>query len=315
VLDLAATYPSFWDGRAAEKVVFNDGLSRAQRSYYQLTRLNWMDVFARRITTSYGDGRVVTRPQVEQAYADLFPAGVELRVFDPRAAGAAGRRAREIDLLTFAADGDGTNSVREIVELLAFMQSEKSSAHATHDELARVCPTRGQDHFLKPQIARPCYLDAYFRGYERHWATLPKLRAYYRGLDAAGRNEFRAAMVQAALIGGSYVPDPTLIDSPDSEALMLLFHYVETLFDLYDANRDNHIRDAEANAMYPVFQRELRVLADTDSNSLVRGALFFILAHGRRPNSNWEFMTWHAFNGADDVDADRTRILQIIGSL
>lgn len=330
IRSIIGQYQPIFTGESLEISVQSFG-SDPEFSYYGLTHLNWMNLLGRMLIDGYGEtpedlNEGLRYAAVEQFYQDLREVGIDLGLFDPKNTKVAYKRFSESDILLFSSNGDRRMNEREATEVLAYMISAKAVAKRAHKQIADVCNRKAHeenrevptDLFGVELVDAECYRERFFGNIESVWKTLPGLARYYASLSVDQQHAFAKNLEDAAR-GFSNQP----FSSPDSETMMGLAQYVETVFARYDRDRSGVLRDAEAfegsDPAFPVFKRALVLASCNVGKTLTRDwelqKLFsYLLAKGRTPSAA-EFIGWIVGDIFTDAKADRGRIVEILAEL
>ena len=198
------------------------------------------------------------------------------------------KRFREASLFNFVSDGDDHMSVHEGTQLVLALAEAQSLGKKMHGLAVGMCAEAGPDEFgsslIEPNCFRQKVMDFSSTSPEADatWADLPLLRAYFKTLDAAGREEYWKLIEMAGRKFG-YEPG-RWYDLSDAQSIACLLRYVEYVYERFDQNpRNSEIDPAEAELAYPVFRGQLaQYRANLDEDSL-HAAFTWLLANGLPP--------------------------------
>ncbi|MCM2279177.1 MAG: hypothetical protein NDJ89_13960 [Oligoflexia bacterium] len=336
--EVIRTQPPLFHGESGEIFLYSprDG-EELRYSYFALSQLNFMDLLARLMMSSYAEDPSRARAkvelrEVERLYLDFKSVGVDLRIFDPKNDQVAQRRFLDSNLFTFAGNGDEWMDVREATQILAYMISAKTVTARVHLGISRSClASQGgdsetqlpeTDFFGYPLVPADCYRRAYFERQGEIWSHLPHLSAYYGALKRDPRRtpEREAFERDLETVARKEGHNDSPFTSADTDTLSGLVQYLETVFLRYDNDRSGTINLHEAfksnDAAYPVFRSALKKASGLKEDWQLETLFSYLLAHGRIPDK-WEFGKWLAKGklGLWKFEADRGRMIRILAEL
>lgn len=300
-------------------------------SYGALTRMNFFSLMGRLLLASYAQDLKraetgVTQAEVERFYLDFRDIGVDLKLFDPAATNVVAKRFLEADLFTFDSNGDDLMSADEASGILAFLTSIKALSIRAHDGIAAVCNRAEHesgtpvpvDFFDYELVPADCYRREFFERFDSLMERMPKLGAYYDSLSGSRRAEFEEQFLAAA----GLVPGVAL-GAQGSENLAGIAHYVESMFQRFDRDQSGTIGKKEAirsrDSVLNVFGTALKAATCKAGSCLtetsdLEAVLTYLLAHGKTP-SKMQYVFWKLKRPFWSFEADRTRVLEILGNL
>ena len=302
-------------------------------SFHDLSSLNWRRQLAAVLLSGYSQDRQrainsvgVTYEEFKQFCDDVRDFGIEIKFIDPDKYDMHDKRFREANLFTYQADGDEIFGVDEGVELLAFMVSSKLMATDMHNEIADYCESKGKldpkrpiDKFDRPNIQANCYREVFRNNYAKFMSSIPTAISYYERLSPKRNNKFSQMFEEAARLNG-YSDEP--IGSADSEAFVLITHYIEALISRFDSNFNGSFDRKETDVAFLIFKR---VLADyvrpkgITSENQVEALFTYMLSHSKVPSNDSvgkaDFIWWMSRKPWWSFEADRTTILSIFAEI
>lgn len=315
-----------YEGPAGEMFFVDPGNRVAKET---LVRLHGLKLVAHLLVRSYAESPTrldsgVTIDEADQFYLDLRDLGIDLRVFDPLDTSVARKRFFEADLFSFEGNGDGILSPDEAAGMLALLFSAKGQANRFHEAVARVCNRKSKielrpipvDFFGYEVVEASCYRQEFFKKVEDSFARLPKLLEYYTGLRREERMGFVRDLEDAARAHG-FSSQP--VDSADSERIVAVAQYLETLFLRFDLDRSGAIDAREAESAFPVIKRALQNAtcqggSCLEGDDFLRAVFTYLLAFGRPPGK-LGLGTWMLARPFWSFQADRGDVLRVLAKL
>lgn len=341
-------YPSFLAG--AEKGIRFDGANATRpKSYADLFQHTWLRPIFRRILRGYVSGSDMsaraanfdryglTLPEFQKLIADYWPVLLDFNLVgrdnSPELDGS--KRFREASLFTFASDGNAQITLDEGAQLLLFMISSQPQANTLHSEAARVCRTGPNDEFGKPTIEPICYRNTVYNfattnaSSRKIWGNFPVFMKYYDTLNSTQREQLAFRLENAAR--KQLYQEREWFNSSDSDALMMLVHYVETIFLRYDVSpQTGTINYKESLVALETFRNELATVTKFDRNSKRLKSIFtWLLVKGESPISckmsrlekagaGISFYAWHVdglMSNGWRFESDRNKLYGVLSSI
>lgn len=239
------------------------------------------------------------------------------------------RRFREASLFTQVSDGSTLISMDEGLQLVLYMFYADPLSVKVHDRAEKICPKGTLDPYGQPLIEPACYREKIYDFSEKNsdtadlWKPFPILIQFYDGLKPAKQVEFREYVEGATRVPNS--PQDAWFGSSESQAVVMMFYYIEALYLRYDTNRDGVLNRAEAELAFPVFENTLSEISGMEtSDAKLKSVFFYLLSHGAPPvdagMGRWrkfwnglDFMIFHW--RAHDFKADRLSVLKVFATL
>jgi hypothetical protein len=139
---------------------------------------------------------------------------------------------------------------------------------------------------------------------------------FYESLNEKERVRFETNLESAARKPGQ--KDADYFGSESTDAVLMIFHYVEALFLRFDKNEDGFIDQSEAGSAFPIFQTMLAEKSDMErTDKKVKSVFNWLLAKGYSPpRSFWKsapFIWWHWTK--PDYKADRLNLVSVFATL
>ena len=297
-------------------------------SYNNLSTLNWIRSVSRVVLQGYVTSKDVqraktyggvTQDEIDHLYWDFRSFGIKVGFLDPSTTLSGIKRFGEANLFTSVANGDTILSLDEGMELFAFLISAGTISSQLHQDISRSCPVGSSDSFGHYEIDSACYRKKFGDALQtRQWAQMPGMVRYFQKLTPDQKEDFMRTLENAASPGSDAVGQ--MINHFETDVMVMIPHYVESIFNRFDVDHSGTINLAEALQAYPLFRNTLLCLqsikdAGFTSDDDLRAVFTFLLKEGRSPTAT-EFLIWRyleAWKGR--VHADRGTLLKIFAAL
>ena len=350
---LIIKFPSFVLGSNNQFLLSDDIKTRA-KSFHDITRWTWLRPVFKYLLLGYMspdkavktsldqiDGEGLTIDEFTVFIHDLWPALLDLKRVGKRfnnPTDDSKKRFLEGSLFMFASNGDQKASVNEGLQLILYMISADKIGDQVHRVAAQNCKTNDRDEFGKLKVEPKCYSNSVYNfdlqksPNREAWASFPRWVKYYETLNQSQRNNFTKLLLKICRRAEKLEDEWT--GSDDTDTLVMLMHYVETLFSRYDTNNDGYLSPTEAKKSWPLFKQTLIQMPGFPKDSKTQEAVFaYILANGEPPLQgvddkwNWDNITSKAGFWWDwiwpyekdwsgyDFKSDRSKILMIFDSI
>lgn len=294
-------------------------------SFHNVSRLNWIRSFERFLIRGYSkdwqrahEYGGVTESELDEFYWDFYDYGIKMGLLDPTVTLAALRRFREANLFTRYAKWDGLLTLDEGTELFAYLLSANEISKRIHDDLAKACDgplDRNKRRLIEPK----CYRAEFIKRFPQYWGSQPELvRFYTQVLDDRGREAFVDAL-ESALHKDGY-PKGMPFDKFETDTMVMILHYVESIFYIYDADRSGTLSRVEAESGIDVFRGVILELGGSAiKNEDDLHAVFTYLLREGEPPSSAHPIRWFVWKQTDrknrNFEADRLQMLKIFSAL
>jgi hypothetical protein len=212
-----------------------------------LTRLNMMRFFTRVFMMSFGtQGKLdlsleyLNENSVIDFYSTFWDFGIMLKAFDERSGNSGKRTFFEGDHFLYSSNGDGKLDLQESFELVNIIfsaglngvsqiQKELSNSH---------CALKEVDTFENNWLDENCFKMELHRNFSRYFQNLPGFTKWVVGLNESDWESF-----YNDLIGFSRNTKQTQgkIETADIRTLVVILHYVESVYLKLDTNLDNQL--------------------------------------------------------------------------
>ena len=200
----------------------------------------------------------------------------------------AAKRFREGSLFVYSSDGDPWLGVGEASQLILYLAEAKGMGNKATALAKEKCRQGPPDEFSVPLIEPKCFRKTVFNFDNESpesvnlWSDFPKLREYYTGLSEKERAEFQFLLeIPGRELG---YQESVWFNSEDTETVVALVRYIETIFDRFDTNpRNGTLGPLEAKFAFPLFQRELAGFQPGLDPKTLYSAFTWLLAFGGEP--------------------------------
>ncbi|MBC7384948.1 MAG: hypothetical protein H7301_02150 [Cryobacterium sp.] len=329
--------------RNSKSAVFDGANHDRPRVYRELSQLTWLRPIFRALVTGYLRGSDVeqraksvetdglTLPEFENFVKDYWPVLTAAKLVGPRNSVAedSALRFREASLFTQASDGNKMISVDEGIQLVLYMLSTQPLSKLVHARAVSLCGAGVIDDFGQPKVESTCYrrqvldFNSSSSALRDLWRPFPLFTRFYGTLSAHDQDELRTYLEMAARKPGYNASSAFMSD--ETQATVMILHYVESLFLRFDLNQDGAIDRAEASQAFLIFRNVLSGIAKLDPNDpKLETAFFWVLTEGSPPvnaSMTWwrkfwpsvRFMSYHWRK--PDFRANRLDLLKVFGTL
>jgi hypothetical protein len=341
---------------SSSEVSFPVDNPREAYSFHDLSQVNWMQTAATLVVQGYmdydpknpperaesEDSIGISADEFQNFFNDLKPFGIEIKLFDPIDPNSAPSRFRELDVFTYASNGDNYMSVDEAVEYVAFSFSASARAAINHADISARCQADSAadpnhvilvkvkgDAYGEDLIEPNCYRKYFFPNYQTYWNPMTTAQKFYGGISSAERYSYNYLLETAARKYG--YSNTIWVDSSDSQSFIAVLQYIEATFSRYDDKRTGFITEEEAKVALPVFTGVLKKIAAAETPPTIlsdteAGWVFnYMLAHGNVPDTAHHKikaeigLLWQALKDKFPIlgsyEADRLKLLDIMGAL
>jgi hypothetical protein len=268
-----------------------------------------------------GDLHAMAGPELDVISDDLREISIDLQFQDPEGEMGGAARFRDGNLFTYSADGNELLSLSEGVELLSILLSGKDSSSEIHRRIEKDCPSFPGGVFESKIIEIACFGNRLTRQYSSYFGHLPGFVKYLDSLRPEGRSAVFDQLLRIAKRSRPKSRFYNHMEMLDTDVVAVLPHYIESIFLVFDADRDGFLNTQEALSAYPRFEPTLRrVTNDPTLSPKDLQALFaFMLDRGKPPESSGEkasFLLW-LWDGPKkwNLKVDRKRILDLFDRL
>jgi hypothetical protein len=198
---------------------------------------------------------------------------------------------------------------------------------------AEKCLLEKTDYFHQPYMKMACASTAFQKTFSQILPNLPKFGEYVKGLTVAQWSEFYSDLMVVSRI----CPDDEMgLETGDQRTMIVVLHYIENLFSVYDRNLNGRFDEREVELAFPRFnlfmtdvtKKRVKAASPTtyaaldtigyDWSGMALDVFKFIVFNGRSPSSDelLSFMAGDFWGTRDNLgEADRQNIVQVIATL
>lgn len=323
--------------------IFDGKNATRERVYKEMDRYTWLRPVFKRFVLGYIEGPDMKKRiqnyehdglaigEFTALITDFWQLLGDVKFVGPKntPSGDAKKRFRESSLFMQISDGNNVISMDEGLQLVLYMFSANPLAIDTHDRAEKLCQTGVLDDYGEPRVETKCYrakvydFSAGNRATADLWKPFPLLIQFYDGLSITQKADFQEYVERASR--KPEVPQGAWFGSDDSQTTVMMFHYIEALFQRFDSNKDGFLDEAEAEIAFPIFRNTLAAIPETKlSEAKLKSVFFWLLEYGAPPvdesmggwSKFWngvEFMMYHW--GSPKFNADRLSVLKVFATL
>jgi len=323
--------------------VFDGKNATRERVYSEMDRYTWLRPVFKRFVLGYIEGPgMATRirnyekdglaiGEFTTLITDFWQLLSDVKFVGPKntPSGDAKKRFRESSLFMQVSDGNNVISMDEGLQLVLYMFSANPLAVDSHNRAGKLCKTGPLDDYGEPTVETKCYrakmydFSASNSATADLWKPFPLMIQFYDGLSVTQKAEFQEYVERASR--KPEVPYGSWFGSDDTQTTVMIFHYVEALFQRFDVDKDGFLDETEGETAFPVFRNTLADIPTTKlSDAKLKSVFFWLLEYGAPPVDDsmggwskfWngmEFMMYHW--GSPSFNSDRLSVLKVFATL
>lgn len=293
--------------------------------------LGWGTLVEKSMNKSY-----LTEAQLVQWYSDFKQFGIEVKTFDPRSNNSGAVSFKQANLLTYSANGDDQMNFNETIQYLNMLLSGGGTitSEIQNGFAQAQCQLKEKDVFGNFWVDEKCAMADLRKNYKTYFQTLSTLNAYLTKISDEKFNEFFTRALDVTRVTPQ--TKGNRIETADLRNMIILLHYIESLYTVFDKDRNWNFSSAEIRAAYPRFLNFAKkyaydharsqidefngILANTvggyhcfSEEDLIRESFIFLVFHGRTPTKS-DLSSFPCFLMKPLIDfkggeVDRTRII------
>lgn len=255
--------------------------------------------------------------QIRAIYSDFKQFGSEMSLFDLRGEDTASRSTREADLFTPSGNGDYLVQFKELFDLFSILWSGGELGVSRFKSLAQSegCELKEMDFFKKPYLQMECASHSFQKHFDPIFPQFPDFGSFIKTFNQDQWDSF----YNDVLVVSRVCPTDNIgLETGDQRTMMVVLHYIEVLFSLYDVNRDGHFDESEVTLAYPRFQKFFKEQSEKRLSIDISEVLFkFIVLKGRQPVAGPSGLKeLIAFKlSSDKGTADRQKLAKVFAAL
>lgn len=217
-------------------------------------------------------------------YNDILAA---LKFIDPTTLNFAQKRLQDMDLFTEVSNGNQQGSIEELVYYSMLITSTYVIIEKMKTEITPVCDQGlGEDNMGWTWLPARCFRSQ-FNDRLEYWIKddFPRFHQYWLTLDSNQRQKAMMWLEHGSRRNGYTDAD---FGKYDLNALGVILHYTESLFNRFDFNSNEALSRGEIDSAYPVFKSILKKTAsekglNTSSDFLLKGIYTYIVRYQEMP--------------------------------
>lgn len=284
--------------------------------------LNWKAHLVRAVVLGYSyepekaKFRGITKAEWKDFFDDVRPLAVDLNMvaFDDQTIWSS--LFEELNMFMFTADGDNWISYAEGLDLVSFALSSSVMSHRMYDDLLVNCEHFEPDVFGVAKVTAQCFRARWKAHFASAYRYLPAWAKLTSTFDSGDWTDFQREIELAARKKG-YSGD--LIETTDVDRMTMVLHYIEAILTRFDKDGSGDLSLGEARNAYPLLKSKLAAASGFTSDADLYALFTYVLHYGAAPTRTiGGALTWLAWKNSQSqwtVEADRRKILRIIGNL
>lgn len=229
-------------------------------TYPELTRQNLLRIPTSIFMNAYGN-KTVSSPLVDSlgeneikvVFKEFEDFGNEMGLFDARNLNSAHRSTQEADLFTPSGNGDTRVQFTEMFDLFTVMWSGGLMGVSDFKTLAEAetCNLKTKDYFEFPYLKMDCASTAFQKHFSLIFPNLPKFGEYAASLPVDRWSSFYDDLLVVSRICPD---DKEGLETSDQRTMIVILHYIENLFSLYDWDQNGRFSEREVERSFPRFK-------------------------------------------------------------
>ncbi len=256
----------------------------------------------------------ISLPEANTLFADLKPLFVDLNMLNPGNKGFADSRFRDANLFTAVGNGDSFADFKELSNLFLMILSGMKVDDLFQEELEKSCqidkPGTSKEDW---NVKLDCVISVYSREMPKQFTSVPDYLKYTMALEPARWQKMFTGLVKAA---GAAPDSNGMIKVGDLSLYPHVVQYVETIFQVYDLDRNGELNTREALLAFPTYRKILKDASGLKDEQQLKGLFTWLLKNGKAPEGaeKLQFLFWVAKgeNGWK-VNASREMLAKILG--
>lgn len=318
------TYPLVFTDEGS--VIFGPKAKDLGISQLAFNSLNWKAHFGRVVVMGWAPDPDknrylgLTKPEFEAFYKDMKALAADLEFIDPNDTDIWDTSFDESNMFMLSGDANNLLSFSEGVDFIAYALSSGNIDIHIHDDAVANCAHEGVDYFGEPKTNAACTKVIATTKWSDKFKFLPSWQKVGMKLSVADRAE-----LWDLLLVGSRGDQPTSValSIGDVNKIVMLMHYIESMYTRFDRDTSDTISFTEARDVYPIFYELLKKAANEGGITKEKEiyALYnYILHKGAPPDSlldklYFKFIWVNSPSKWEKVNVDRVQLARIVGQL
>lgn len=298
-------------------------------SFQELSFLNLIRIPTSVIMASYNEDlgdknrrvsfldQILKVEQIRAVYSEFKQFGSEMSLFDLRGEDTASRSTREADMFTPSGNGDYMVQFSELFDLFSILWSGGEIGVSQFKAFAQSesCELKDMDFFKKPYLQMECAS----RSFKKHFGKIfPQLPDFGNFIKTFNQDQWDSFYNDMLIVSRVCPTDNIGLETGDQRTMMVVHHYIEVLFSLYDTNRDGRFDESEVTVAFPRFQKFFKEQSEKRLLMDISEVLFkFVVLVGRQPSAGASGLKEIiAFKlSTDKGTADRQKLAKVFAAL
>lgn len=229
-------------------------------NWYTLARLNVMRTMSRILLLGYGEKRpqniseeTMNAEGMIAWYDDFNLLGIEIKAFDKRFPNSGERSFFEADHFVFGSNGDGKMNSQEVFEFVNFIFSAGIEGVTNLQDSLKGsnCHLRERDTFGFPWTDEACFKKTLRARFHSLFKNIDGMQNYVSRMNDAEWEEFYNELMYFSRLDEKQ--KGIKLETSDIRTLVVILHYIESLFVRFDTDKDDVLSKPELIAASDTF--------------------------------------------------------------
>lgn len=243
---------------------------------------------------------------------DFREFGRAIGLLDARQPSPAARTFKEGNFFTFDGNGDKWLTYNETFQLVNVLFSGGSNivGEILKDLGTKGCLLNEVDIFGKPIALEACFKVNFRKESAKYFDNMLWMTKMIQEFSPSEYEEFYVALMKL-----SRLPETAAskIEYAEIRTAATILQYVESLFIIYDLNRDQILSEEEVERAFPRFKQFILEMAESDS--LTEDIFMFLIYNGRAPEGVTEVLMFKAKRLMGLGDVNKLQLLKVLSVL
>lgn len=276
---------------SAGRLIIVPGAASPNSQWKAMMRFNLIKTLSRWLVIGYGDrgpqqigSSLMLQADLSRWYADFNDIGLELKAFDPRRTNPGQSSFLEANFFTFNGNGDDKMSFIESFEFVGFLLGAglNSGKQIYTDLQSAGCELNELDVLGQKKFDARCFQDSIRRNFAQEFSNLPKLVSEVQSMTPSAWDVyFQSALTATRTSNPAY----GRVEQADLTAMVVVFHYIESLLKSYDADGSQTLSLQDIYDSYPRFASFLRQTNPGETDDNLKDGFAFLLFYGYKPST------------------------------
>jgi hypothetical protein len=298
--------------------IYNNDLVRTNLS--GMNMLNLTKSIVRLVFRGYGDHLspfVFENKMPESGLVhfeeDFRDFGRAIGFLDPRQVKPAERTFKEGNFFTYHGNGDGFLTSTEFYEHLNMLITGGSLVvgNIFDDMQAQGCLTQDKDIFGKQIAVEDCFVKLFKKNIKVYLSHIPWMAQY---LSQLPDDQFMQAYHLLMSVGRLPTSQPNRVEWVEIRTLTTVLQYVESIYSVYDLDRDQMLSAKEVRGATPRFATFISSISPLKSH-MVEDIFLYLVYEGKKPTGLTSLLSFKVKSMTGLPKADRMNLFKVIGVL